>query len=145
MCTTLLEMSMAERESTVDSSLVYVNQGFNLLEELIRHRFTDDKRLAELLVIRCEEFVYGLIILERLTLWSEEVHDRFQAVIDEQLGIIMNGFASLKRMRASITNVLAKTTRRDPGFEVDPDFLSLKLNLKVYVHCTLPGVKLLKC
>ena len=73
---------MAEREGVVDNCLVYVNQGFNLLEDLVRHRFTNDKRLAELLVIRCEEFVYSLIILDRVTLWSEEVHDRFQTVIE---------------------------------------------------------------
>ena len=73
---------MAEREGVVDNCLVYVNQGFNLLEDLVRHRFTNVKRLAELLVIRCEEFVYGLIILDRVTLWSEEVHDRFQTVIE---------------------------------------------------------------
>ena len=86
---------MAEREGAVDNCLVYVNQGFNLLEELVRHRFTDDKRLAELMVIRCEEFVYGLIILDRLTLWSEEVHGRFQTVIEcfnEQVGIINERF-----------------------------------------------------
>ena len=86
---------MAEREGVVDNCLVYVNQGFNLLGDLVRHRFTNDKRLAELLVIRCEEFVYGLIILDRVTLWSEEVHDRFQTVIEcfnEQVGIINERF-----------------------------------------------------
>ena len=31
------------------------------LEVLVRHRFTDDTRLAELLLILCEEFVYDLI------------------------------------------------------------------------------------
>ena len=68
-------------EEIVDNGLVYVNQGFNLLEELVRHRLTNDKRLAELLVIRGEEFVYGLVILDRLALWSDEVHERFHAVI----------------------------------------------------------------
>ena len=56
-----------------------------------RYGPADDKRLAELLVIRSEEFVNGLIMLDRLALWSEEVHQRFQTVIEcfnEQLGII---------------------------------------------------------
>jgi hypothetical protein len=57
----------------------------------------------------------------------------------------MNGFASSKRMRTSITIALTKTTRKVAGFEVDPDFLSLKLNLKVYAHCTSRGIKLPKC
>jgi hypothetical protein len=69
-------------KAMAEDCLVYVNNGFNLLEKLVRHRFTDDKRLAELLVIRSEEFVYCLIILDRLTLWSEEVHQRFQTVIE---------------------------------------------------------------
>ena len=78
-----------------EDCLVYVNHRFNLLEEFVRHRFTDDKRLAELLVIRSEEFVYGLIILDRLTLWSEEIHQGFKTVIEcfnEQLGIINERF-----------------------------------------------------
>ena len=86
---------MADRARVVDNCLAYVNQGFNLLEELVRHHFTNDRRLAELLVIRCEEFVYGLIILDRLTVWSEEVHHRFQTVIEcfnEQVGIINERF-----------------------------------------------------
>ena len=57
----------------------------------------------------------------------------------------MSGFASSKKTKTSITNVLMKTTRMDPGFEVDPDFLSQKHNLKVYVHCTSRGIKLPKC
>jgi hypothetical protein len=57
----------------------------------------------------------------------------------------MNGFLSLKKMKASITNVLTKTTGRHPGLEVDHDFLSLKFNLKVYFHCTSRGIKLPKC
>jgi hypothetical protein len=64
-------------KAMAEDCLVYVNHRFNLLEELVRHRFTDDKRLVELLVIRSEEFVYGLIILDRLTLWCKEVHQRF--------------------------------------------------------------------
>ena len=59
---------MAETAEIVDNCLAYLNQGFNLLEEIVRNRFTNDERLAELLVIRCEESVYGLIILDRLTL-----------------------------------------------------------------------------
>ena len=84
---------MAERERIVDC-LAYVNQGFNLLEEPVRHCFTEDTRLAELLVVHCEEFVYGLVILNRLTLLSEEVH-RFQTVIkcfNKQVGIIHGRF-----------------------------------------------------
>lgn len=47
--------AMVER-SIVDNCLAYVNRGFNLLEELVRHRFTNDKRLAELLIIRAEQW-----------------------------------------------------------------------------------------
>lgn len=79
---------MAGREDIFNDYLAYVNCGFDLLEELARHRFSHDKSLAEMLVIRSEEFVYGLIILDRLTLWSKHVHQRFQTVIgcfNEQL------------------------------------------------------------
>ena len=86
---------MAETAEIVDNCLAYLNQGFNLLEEIVRNLFTNDERLAELLVIRCEELVYGSTILDRLTLWSEEVHHRFQTVIEcfnEQVGIINERF-----------------------------------------------------
>ena len=115
-----------------EDCLVYYNHGFNLLEELVRHRFTDDKRLAELLVIRSEEFVYGLIILDRLTLWSEEIHQRFQTVIEcfnEQLGIINERFCFFEEDEDQHYNC--------PYENNEGDF--------VFIKHTLPRVLLSEC
>ena len=115
---------------------MYVNQGFNLLKELVHHRFTDDKRLAELLVIPCEEFVYGLIILDRLTLWSEEVHDRFQAVIEcfnEQVGIINERCSFFEEDEDQHYKCPYENNEERSRIRARPDFLSLKFYLKVYV------------
>ena len=116
-----------------EDCLVYVNHRFNLLEELVRHRFTDDKRLVELLVIRSEEFVYGLIILDRWTLWSEEVHQRFQTVIEcfiEQLGKINERFCFFEEDEDQHYNCPYKNNEEGSRIRDRPQILIPKAQLE---------------
>lgn len=76
---------MAEREELAarEDVIEYLRHGFNLYEELIRNSFTNDAAVAELVVIRCEEFVCGLSLFYHAVPWPEDVCLIFQEVIGE--------------------------------------------------------------
>ena len=65
---------MAELEELAGRDVIeYLRHGFNLYDELVRNSFTDDVALAELAVIRCEEFVCGLSLFYHAVPWPEDV------------------------------------------------------------------------
>ena len=74
---------MAELELAGRDVIEYLRHGFNLYDELVRNSFTDDVALAELAVIRCEEFVCGLSLFYHAVPWPEDVFLMFQEVIGE--------------------------------------------------------------
>lgn len=73
---------MAEQDAREDA-IEYLRHGFNLYDELVRNSFTDDAAVAELVVIRCEEFVCGLSLFYYAVPWPEGVCLSFQQVIGE--------------------------------------------------------------
>ena len=75
---------MAELEELAGRDVIeYLRHGFNLYDELVRNSITDDVALAELAVIRCEEFVCGLSLFYHAVPWPEDVFLMFQEVIGE--------------------------------------------------------------
>ena len=74
--------NMAEQDAREDG-IEYLRHGFNLYDELVCSSFTDDAAVAELVVIRCEEFVCGLSLFYYAVAWLEDVCLSFQQVIGE--------------------------------------------------------------
>ena len=75
---------MAELEELAGRDVIeYLRHGFNLYDELVRNSFTNDVALAELAVIRCEEFVCGLSLFYHAVPWPEDLFLMFQEVIGE--------------------------------------------------------------
>ena len=80
------DRNMAERQPLAAREVIdYLRQGFNLYDELVRNSFTDDVAVAELVIIRCEEFVCSLSLLYHAMPWPEpeDVLPLFQEVIAE--------------------------------------------------------------
>lgn len=73
-----VKMAADERYEDI---LRYLEHGFNIFEELNRNAFTNDRNTAEIMIIRCEEFVCGLSLLYRLMRWPDEIKRHFQEVI----------------------------------------------------------------
>ena len=68
-------------EDTIEDILLYLRHGFSIFEELNRNSFTNDSNVAEILIIRCEEFVCGLSLLYRLVQWPVDIKQYFQEVM----------------------------------------------------------------
>ena len=68
-------------EDTIEDILLYLRHGFSVFEELNRNSFTNDSNVAEILIIRCEEFVCGLSLLYRLVQWPVDIKQYFQDVM----------------------------------------------------------------
>ena len=65
-------LSLTDSEELAGRDVIeYLRHGFNLYDELLRNSFTDDVALAELAVIRCEEFVCGLSLFYHAVPWPE--------------------------------------------------------------------------
>lgn len=68
-------------EDTMEDILLYLRHAFGIFEELNRNSFTNGSNAAEILIIRCEEFVSGLSLLYRLMQWPDDIKQYFQEVI----------------------------------------------------------------
>ena len=68
-------------EDTIEDILLYLRHGFSIFEELNRNSFTNDSNVAEILIIRCEEFVCGLSLLYRLVQWPVDITLDFSSLL----------------------------------------------------------------
>ena len=78
------KLSRQNRRNLAEQDAIeYLGHGFYFYDELVRNSFTNDAAVAELVVIRSEEFVWGLSFFYYAVAWPEDVCLSFQQVIGE--------------------------------------------------------------
>jgi hypothetical protein len=113
-----------------DSIVEYLTNGFALFEELNRNAFTGDPDIAELITVRCQEFVCGLSLLYRSLRWPEEIKRGFEAVIalfQERISRILERFDLSDNENCRYSCPINENARRYAG---RPRFLITKEQLE---------------